>query len=80
LNLLPKAIDIARLGAVSALFLKVPAGYLALILSFFAGSFLYLGAGDLLPAAHENNLPLPTVVASVAGFAVIFTVVRVLGG
>lgn len=68
------------MGAVSALFIKVPAGYLALILSFFAGSFLYLGAGDLLPEAHENNPPLPAVAASVSGFAVIFIVVRVLSG
>jgi len=68
------------LGAVSALFIKVPEGYLALILSFFAGGFLYLGAGDLLPEAHENNPPLPSVAASVAGFAVIFIVVRVLSG
>jgi zinc transporter ZupT len=68
------------LGAVSALFVKVPAGYLALMLSFFAGGFLYLGAGDLLPEAHENNPPLPSVAASVAGFTVIFVVVRVLSG
>jgi len=68
------------LGAVSALFIEVPEVYLALILSFFAGGFLYLGAGDLLPEAHESNPPLPSVAASVAGFAVIFIVVRVLSG
>ena len=37
------------LGAVSALFIKVPESYLALILSFFAGGFLYLGAGGECP-------------------------------
>ena len=37
------------LGAASATFLILPERYLVLLLPFFAGGFLYLGAGDLLP-------------------------------
>lgn len=46
----------------SAIF--VPTSMLALILGWFAGVFLYLGAGSLLPAAHSSGrsrwLPIST--------------------
>lgn len=46
----------------SAIF--VPTSILALILGWFAGVFLYLGAGSLLPAAHSSGrsrwLPIST--------------------
>ena len=62
------------LGAASALFLSLPERYLVLLLPFFAGGFLYLGAGDLLPEAHENNPPLVALLSSFAGFAFVFAV------
>jgi zinc transporter ZupT len=64
------------LGAASTLFIWVPERYLVLLLPFFAGGFLYLGAGDLLPEAHEKNPPLVALLSSVAGFAVVFVVTR----
>jgi len=66
------------LGVVTTLFLSVPEKYLALILPFFAGGFLYLGASDLLPEAHERNPPIVSLVASAAGFALIFVVTILL--
>jgi ZIP family zinc transporter len=65
-------------GACSTLLITIPAHYLALILPFFAGGFLYLGAGDLLPEVHENNPPLPSFLFSLAGFIVIFFITRLL--
>ena len=60
------------LGAVATLFLQLPLYYIVLLLPFFAGSFLYLGASDLLPQAHEENPPALTVITCTAGFVLIF--------
>jgi ZIP family zinc transporter len=64
-------------GAVSTLF-KVPVQYLVFILPFFAGGFLYLGASDLLPEAHERNPPLVSLLSSLAGFLFIFILTKTL--
>jgi zinc transporter ZupT len=66
------------LGAASALLIAVPERTLIYILPFFAGGFLYLGASDLLPEAHESNPPAVSLVLSLAGFLLIFVVTRFL--
>lgn len=66
------------LGAASTLFFTLPERYLTLILPFFAGGFLYLGASDLLPEAHERNPPLVSLAATAAGFLLILLVTRLL--
>jgi zinc transporter ZupT len=66
------------LGALSTLWLRVPPQVLVLILPFFAGSFLYLGASDLLPEAHQDSPPLVSVGSCLAGFALIFAVTQLL--
>lgn len=43
------------LGASLALFLALPDHVIASVLGFFAGMFLYLGAGSLLPQAHKTG-------------------------
>jgi ZIP family zinc transporter len=65
-------------GAIATLFVQVPSYYIVLFLPFFAGGFLYLGASDLLPQAHIDNPRLITLVSCIAGFALIFTLARVL--
>ncbi|MGH7965505.1 MAG: ZIP family metal transporter [Candidatus Binatia bacterium] len=51
-------------GAMAHSAFSVPESLLALMLGWFAGVFLYLGASSLLPAAHESGhsrwLPLVT--------------------
>jgi ZIP family zinc transporter len=64
------------LGAAATLFITLPDRYLAVLLSFFAGGFLYLGASDLLPEAHEKNPPLLSVVLCLAGFLFIFVLTQ----
>jgi ZIP family zinc transporter len=66
------------LGAVVALFIVVPQYYLAFLLPFFAGGFLYLGASDLLPEAHEKNPQILTIVACTSGFIIVFILTYVL--
>jgi len=68
------------LGAASTLLIAVPEQALIYILPFFAGGFLYLGASDLLPEAHENNPPAVSLVLSLAGFLLIFVITRFLNG
>lgn len=66
------------LGAVVALFVTVQQYYIVLLLPFFAGGFLYLGAGDLLPEAHEKNPQTLTVISCISGFVLIFILTYVL--
>jgi ZIP family zinc transporter len=66
------------LGAIVAIFVEVQQYYIVLLLPFFAGGFLYLGASDLLPSAHEKNPETLTVIFCTAGFLVIFALTYVL--
>jgi ZIP family zinc transporter len=67
------------LGALSTLWLRLPPGVLLAVLPFFAGSFLYLGAGDLLPEAHREGPPLTSMLSCLSGFALIYIITRLLG-
>jgi ZIP family zinc transporter len=49
------------------------------LLALYAGIFLYIGATDLLPEAHEHPSARRLVV-TVAGFAAVFVVAAFLGG
>jgi len=65
-------------GQSSALFIVVPQYFLVLLLPFFAGGFLYLGASDLLPEAHEKNPQILTVISCTSGFILVFILTYVL--
>ncbi len=67
------------LGAASTLMFNLRAGLLPWLLAFFAGSFLYIGASDLLPEAREHDSPLVGV-ATCVGMLAIFLVTRLLRG
>ncbi|MGD0795033.1 MAG: ZIP family metal transporter [Dehalococcoidales bacterium] len=64
------------LGATLSLFVTLFDRYLVYLLPFFAGGFLYLGASDLLPEAHDETSPAVAFVISLAGFAVVFIATR----
>ncbi len=66
------------LGAIVALFVVVSQYFLVLLLPFFAGGFLYLGASDLLPEAHNRNPQTLTILSCISGFVVIFVLTYVL--
>jgi len=63
------------LGALTGLVAPIPTSVLPYILATFAGSFLYIGASDLLPEAREHDSPL-VLAAAVLGMAVLFGVAR----
>jgi len=67
------------LGVILTRFIDVPQQYLVLTIPFLVGGFLFLGASDCLPEASEANPPWVTTTFSLAGFLLIFAVVRVLG-
>ena len=50
---------------------QLESGLLPVMLAFFAGSFLYIGASDLLPEAREHDSPLVGV-ATCMGMLAIF--------
>ena len=64
------------LGATMSLFITLFDRYLVYLLPFFAGGFLYLGASDLLPEAHDETSPAIAFDISLAGFVVVFIAAR----
>ena len=63
------------LGALVGVLAPLPQELLLVLLASFAGSFLYIGASDLLPEAREHDSVWGFVTA-VAGFAVLYGVTR----
>ncbi len=57
------------LGAATALVINLH-GLLPWLLAFFAGSFLYIGASDLLPEAKEHDSPWVGVATAIGMFAI----------
>jgi len=66
------------LGVTTALLINLR-GVLPWLLAFFAGSFLYIGASDLLPEAKEHDSPLVGV-ATAVGMLAIYLATEVLRG
>ena len=66
------------LGAIATLFFQLPQYYLVLLLPFFAGGFLYLGASDLLPQAVQNSPRRVTITLCTLGCVLIFILTYVL--
>ena len=66
------------LGAATTMLVNLN-GLLPWVLAFFAGSFLYIGASDLLPEAKEHDSPLVGV-ATATGMLAIFLTTRMLRG
>lgn len=65
------------LGAVTTLAFSIESYFLTFMLSFLAGSFLYMGGGSLLPDAHRMNRPVVTLIFFALGFllVVLFTTI-----
>ncbi len=67
------------LGAVTTLLLTIQSHFLAFALSFLAGSFLYMGAGSLLPDAYKMNRPITTLFFFLTGFFIILVLTKTVG-
>ena len=66
------------LGFIIATFIFISNDHFLLILAFFGGGFIYLGASDLLPEAHELNPPIVTLITFIFGISFIYLVVNFL--
>jgi zinc transporter, ZIP family len=67
------------LGAIVATLIPLSVTIVPWLLAFFAGSFLYIGASDLLPEAREHDSPMVGV-ATAAGMLTMFLVAQLLRG
>jgi zinc transporter ZupT len=64
------------LGVLSTFFIPFPASSLSLILSVFAGFFLYIGASDLLPESHHEHPKLATTLMTMLGALVLYVAIH----
>lgn len=67
------------LGIISTLFFTLPEKSLAIILAFFAGFFLYIGASDLLPESHHEHPTIWTTFVTILGVIVLFLAIKLAG-
>ena len=63
------------LGILATLFFTLTAPQLAVVLSLFAGFFLYIGASDLIPESHHAHPAFLTTVMTILGAAVLYGVI-----
>jgi ZIP family zinc transporter len=66
-------------GILAAGVMTIPAATLGVLLALFAGFFLYIGAGDLLPRSQAQRPGLSTLAATLLGLGLIYGVVRLSG-
>ncbi len=59
--------------------MTIPAATLGVLLALFAGFFLYIGAGDMLPRSQAQRPGLSTLAATLLGLGLIYGVVRLSG-
>ncbi len=64
-------------GAFSTFAFTMSNTAMALMLAFFSGLFLYIGASDLLPEAHRDNTSAVTLLATVGGILFVFAVIAI---
>jgi ZIP family zinc transporter len=64
------------LGVASTLLFHVSDNLLVLYLGFFAGFLLYIGASEILPAAHSRNSSYRTIGLTILGAIFMFVVTR----
>lgn len=64
------------LGIFITLFISVSESTLAIIIALFCGSFLYLGASDLVPESYHNHPTKWTTIMTILGAALIYFIIH----
>jgi len=67
------------LGILVTLFFTVPENILAIIIALFAGSFLYIGASDLIPESHHAHPKFLTTFMTLLGALVLYVAIYFAG-
>jgi zinc transporter ZupT len=68
---------VAGIAATALFHLRIDG--LGVVLALFAGFFLYIGASDLIPESYHAHPKLLTTVMTLAGAAVLYVAVRLIG-
>jgi ZIP family zinc transporter len=66
-------------GVVSTVFFTLPGNDFGLALALFAGFFLYIGASDLIPESYHAHPRFLTTAMTLAGAAVLYLAINLLG-
>jgi ZIP family zinc transporter len=66
-------------GIASTTLFVLPDRAFAVVLSMFAGFFLYLGASDLIPESHHAHPKMLTTVMTLLGAAVLYAAATIAG-
>jgi len=69
---------IAPVIGVFVFFIAFEPQILAIALAAVAGIFIYISASNLLPEAHHRHSSIPTILATLAGFGLIFFLGRLI--
>ncbi len=64
------------LGVAATFFWRIPGATLGTVLSLFCGSFLYIGAADLLPESYHAHPKLLTTLVTLLGMAVLYSIIQ----
>jgi len=67
------------LGVASTHFYRLPAAALGAALALFAGFFLYIGASDLIPESYHAHPKFLTTAMTLAGAAVLYLAIALVG-
>ncbi len=67
------------LGILLSILIKIPENIFPILVSVFAGLFIYLGASDLLPESHHNHPKIWTTISTILGIILIFIVTKISG-
>ena len=67
------------IGATATLFFSLQESSLAIILSIFAGFFLYISATDLIPESHHAHPKIITTVMTLLGMLVLYLAILFAG-
>ncbi len=66
-------------GILSTLAVRLPERFIGILLALFAGSFIYLGASDLIPESHHRHPRALTTVMTIAGALALYFIVYLAG-
>jgi ZIP family zinc transporter len=67
------------LGILSTFLFTIPQAQFGLLLSAFAGLFLYIGASDLIPESYHSHPKALTTIMTLAGMAAIYAATVIAG-
>ncbi|MFZ2167468.1 MAG: ZIP family metal transporter [Minisyncoccia bacterium] len=66
-------------GILATMFFTLQEDTLGLVLALFAGSFLYIGASDLIPESYHAHPTRWTTVTTIAGIGTMYVIIKLAG-